>query len=378
MKKVIKTLKKMLSIIGLLILLIVIISILFINLSPQFGGKANKEELKRYSQSEHFKGEEFFNLGGIKNDMSAGDMVKALGGLFKKIPNAVPKNALPVPDLDSTQVVNYNGKTQFIWFGHSTFLLQINKLNILIDPMFGAVPAPHPLLGTKRFSPKLPLSIAQLPYIDAVVLSHDHYDHLDYESIVQLKEKVNHFYTPLGLGVHLKKWGVPADNITELDWWQSTSLANLTLTCTPAQHFSGRGLNDKNKTLWSSWVIESTTEKLFFSGDSGYGPHFKTIGRKFGEFDFAMVECGQYNKMWPEIHMFPEETVQAGLDINAKLIMPIHWGAFKLAQHTWTDPVERVVRKAKELNVPIITPQIGVPTSIHKSKPLVEPWWQNY
>ena len=368
----------MLSVIGILLLLIVIISILFINLSPQFGGKANKEELKRYSQSKQFKGEEFFNLGDVKNDMSARDMVKALGGLFKKIPNAIPDSQLPVTELDSAQVANYNGETQFIWFGHSTFLLQINTLNILIDPMFGAVPAPHPLLGTKRFNTKLPLSIAQLPHIDAVILSHDHYDHLDYQSIVQLKEKVNHFYTPLGLGVHLKKWGVAANNITELDWWQNTSIADLTLTCTPAQHFSGRGLNDKNKTLWSSWVIESTTERLFFSGDSGYGPHFKTIGRKFGEFDFAMIECGQYNKMWSEIHMFPEETVKAGLDINAKLIMPIHWGAFKLAQHTWTDPVERAVRKAKELNVPIITPQIGVPTSIYKNKPTVETWWQNY
>ena len=368
----------MLSVIGILLLLIVIISILFINLSPQFGGKANKEELKRYSQSKQFKGEEFFNLGDVKNDMSARDMVKALGGLFKKIPNAIPDSQLPITELDSAHVANYNGETQFIWFGHSTFLLQINTLNILIDPMFGAVPAPHPLLGTKRFNTKLPLSIAQLPHIDAVILSHDHYDHLDYQSIVQLKEKVNHFYTPLGLGVHLKKWGVAANNITELDWWQNTSIADLTLTCTPAQHFSGRGLNDKNKTLWSSWVIESTTERLFFSGDSGYGPHFKTIGRKFGEFDFAMIECGQYNKMWSEIHMFPEETVKAGLDINAKLIMPIHWGAFKLAQHTWTDPVERAVRKAKELNVPIITPQIGVPTSIYKNKPTVETWWQNY
>lgn len=167
------------------------------------------------------------------------------------------------------------------------------------------------------------------------------------------------FYTPLGVGVHLEAWGIGKERISELDWWQDVKFEGLTFTCTPAQHFSGRKFNNRQSTLWSSWVIQSHSESIFFSGDSGYGPHFKEIGEAFGPFDFAMVECGQYNKMWPDIHMFPEETAQVGIDLDAKRVMPIHWGAFKLALHSWTDPVERVVKKAEELNVNLVTPEIG-------------------
>ncbi|MFC4095978.1 MBL fold metallo-hydrolase [Euzebyella saccharophila] len=367
----------MLATIGILIGLVILLVVLFVNFSPQFGGKATKEQLASYAKSAHFKEGKFFNLGGVKNEMSAGDMAKAIGGMFKKIPNAKPDSPLAVHAIDSTAIANYSGETRFIWFGHSTFLLQIKGKNILLDPMFGDVPAPHPMLGSKRFSNGLPIAIEKLPRIDAVILSHDHYDHLDYESIKKLKHKVDHFYMPLGLGNHLREWDVEAKRITELDWWQEATMGDFTFTSTPAQHFSGRGLTDRDKTLWSSWVIQTTKEKIFFSGDSGYGPHFKTIGEKFGAFDFAMIECGQYNELWSEIHMFPEETAQVGLDINAKAIMPIHWGAFKLAQHSWTDPVERAVKKAKEINVSIITPQIGIPTSIHQELPAPEIWWEN-
>ena len=182
--------------------------------------------------------------------------------------------------------------------------------------MLSAVPAPHPLLGGKRFSKELTISIEKLPQIDAVILSHDHYDHLDYESIKKLHPKVGHFFAPLGLGVHLLEWGVPEGKITELDWWGQTTFEDLTLISTPSQHFSGRGLTDRDKTLWCSWVIQSEDEKIFFSGDSGYGDHFKSIGEKYGPFDFAMMECGQYNSLWSEIHMFPEETAQAGVDVH--------------------------------------------------------------
>ena len=184
------------------------------------------------------------------------------------------------------------------------------------------------------------------------------------------------FYTPLGVGVHLIEWGVDKERIIELDWWEETNYEDLIFRCTPAQHFSGRKLSNRQSTLWSSWVIQSDKENIFFSGDSGYGPHFKEIGEKYGPFDIAMMECGQYNEMWPEIHMFPEETAQAGLDVQAKQIMPIHWGAFKLAMHEWTDPIERVVAKADELKIPVIAPEIGQPIVIEKITYDKNYWWK--
>ncbi len=188
--------------------------------------------------------------------------------------------------------------------------------------MFGNVPTPHPMLGGNSFSRALPIEIEKLSSIDAVLLSHDHYDHLDYGSVTKLKDKVKMFYAPLGVGVHLQEWGVEKERIVELDCWQEVTL-DLVFKCTPAQHFSGRGLI-RNGSLWSSWIINSGKENIFFSGDSGYGPHFKEIGDKYGPFDFAMMECGQYNEMRPDIHMFPEQTAQASLDIKAGRFMPIH------------------------------------------------------
>lgn len=352
---------------------IVIVGILFMNLSPQFGGKVTTAQKSTFAKSDHFQDGKFINLGNVKADMSSGDMLKAIGGMFKTIPNARPEPSIVTEKIDSTSIADYHGATRFIWFGHSTFLIQINNKNILIDPMFGEVPAPHPWLGGKRFSTELPIAIEKLPKIDAVLLSHDHYDHLDYGSIKKIKDKVEHFYTPLGLGNHLKRWGVSNEKITELDWWQEITFHDLIFISAPAQHFSGRGFSDRDATLWCSWVIQSPTENIFFSGDSGYAPHFKEIGEKFGHFDFAMLECGQYNELWKEVHMFPEETAQAGVDINAKKIMPIHWGAFKLAQHSWTDPIERVSKKAKELQIELITPKIGEAFTINDT---TQDWWK--
>ncbi len=364
--------------IGVLITIIVVVGVLFVNLSPQFGGKATSEQQKAYAQSQNYQDGRFNNIGGVKNEMSGGDMLKAIRSMLKTVPNAKPKSPIQVQKIDSLNILQYQSETRFIWFGHSTFLLQINNKSILIDPMFSDVPAPHPLLGSKRFSKELPIEIEKLPKIDAVVLSHDHYDHLDYTSIKNLKHKVDVFYAPLGLGNHLREWGITSEKIVELDWWQDVNLDDLTFISTPAQHFSGRGVTDRDKTLWCSWIIQSDSESIFFSGDSGYGPHFKTIGDRYGPFDFAMMECGQYNPLWSEIHMFPEETAQAGLDVKAKKLMPIHWGAFKLAPHAWLDPIERVVVKAKELNVELVIPEIGQPTLVNGKHTPFEQWWIEY
>ncbi|MDB4127214.1 MBL fold metallo-hydrolase [Flavobacteriaceae bacterium] len=361
-----------------LITLLIIIGVLFINLSPQFGGLASKQQQELFSKSKHYKDGKFLNNGGIKMEMSLKDSFKAMWILFKSNSKAEPNKNIAVQKVDSISIANYNSKTRFIWFGHSTFLLQIKGKNLLIDPMFGDVPAPNPLLGNKRFSNELPIEIEKLPSIDAVLITHDHYDHLDYESIQKLKDKVKLFFTPLGIGIHLLKWGVEKERIIELDWWEEIKFDDLTIRCTPAQHFSGRGISDREKTLWCSWIIQSDDENLFFSGDSGYASHFKEIGEQYGPFDFAFMECGQYNNLWPLVHMLPEETAQAGLDIKAKKMMPIHWGAFKLASHSWTEPVERISKKAKELNVDLVIPKIGeiIEIGLNDSEEIY-PWWRN-
>jgi L-ascorbate metabolism protein UlaG (beta-lactamase superfamily) len=364
--------------IGILSGIVLITTTAFIKISPEFGGKATKEQKELYAKSHNFKEGKFINRDNIQMSMDFKKFVKSMIGYFKPLPNTRPSAEISVQKIDSLNIVQYKDSTRLVWFGHSTFLLQMKGKNILIDPMFGDVPAPHPMLGGKRFSGELPIEIEKLPHIDAVILSHDHYDHLDYGSIRKLKDKVGHFFTPLGVGIHLQEWGVEAGKITELDWWQERNFDDLIFICTPAQHFSGRGVNDRGNTLWASWIIASETENIFFSGDSGYGSHFKEIGDKYGPFDFAMMECGQYNEMWKEIHMMPEETAQAGVDVRANFIMPIHWGAFKLAMHSWTDPVERILEKASDLNIPVLIPRIGEPIYIAEQDITSLKWWDQY
>ena len=262
------------------------------------------------------------------------------------------------------------------WFGHSALLLEVNNRKIFLDPMLGKIPAPHPWLGSKRFNEDLPMKIEDIPQIDAVLISHDHYDHLDYWSITKLKDKVKMFYVPLGVAAHLKSWGVDESRIVELDWWEEAKFEELTFVSTPSRHFSGRGLFNKDSTLWCSWVIKSENTKIFFSGDGGYSKTFKEIGEKFGPFDLTLLECGQYNEGWSEIHMMPEETVQTHIDLRGELLMPIHWGAFKLSIHPWQEPVERLLKKANSLNVKVTTPKIGEPVILGKSVPSSN-WWKN-
>lgn len=366
----------MFVVIGILFGIVLLVAVLFINFSPQFGGTVSKEQKIRYAKSKNYQNEKFVNKGDVKLEMSSRNILKIMREMFKPIPNSTPKTNIEVQKINPLNIVGYKNSTRLVWFGHSTFLLQMNNKNILIDPMFGDVPAPHPLLGRKRFSKKLPIELEKFPKIDAVLLSHDHYDHLDYGSILKLKSKVKKFYTPLGVGIHLEKWGIKKEHIKELDWWDETTFDDLIFRCTPAQHFSGRGVTDRGNTLWSSWIIQSKTENIFFSGDSGYASHFKDIGEKYGPLDFAMIECGQYNELWPTIHMFPEEAAQVALDVKAKKFMAIHWGAFKLAPHSWTEPIERVSNKAKELNVTLVSPKIGEPINLNSFENTNNNWWE--
>ncbi|RMA64556.1 MBL fold metallo-hydrolase [Ulvibacter antarcticus] len=362
------------GIIASLIGMIVLIAIIFINTSSEFGAKSEGDRLKRIEKSEHYKDGKFHNLSETNVD---GDInyIKTLGEYFTK-GNKVPDWSIPVKKITPETISKTaDSVTKITWFGHSALLLEMDGMKIFLDPMLGEVPAPHPLLGSKRFNDTLPLAIEDIPILDAVIISHDHYDHLDFGSIKKLKEKVKHFYVPLGIGAHLISWGVSEENITEMDWWESTNLAGIELTAAPSRHFSGRGIGDRSRTQWSSWIIKGKTNSIYFSGDSGYDTHFKEIGEKFGPFDLAIMECGQYDKQWPLIHMMPEETVQATIDVKGKLLLPIHWGAFKLGLHSWTDPAERVTKTASEMNVSITTPIIGEAIVLGNETPQSH-WWE--
>lgn len=343
------------------------------SISKEFGGKPSKAEKEFYAEHSNYKDGKFYNLIPTNMDMSLKSMYSTIKDFIKGVPNGKPKEA---PKVLKPEMQDFYQSHQIMWFGHSAFLMNLGKHTILLDPMLGNVPAPHPWLGGNRFQKELPVEIEQLEEIDVVLISHDHYDHLDYKSILKLKDKCKQFLVPLGVGPHLRRWGIDTSRIKEFYWWDEYSIDGLELAFTPSRHFSGRGLNDNSSTLWGSWVIKSDSINLYFSGDSGYGPHFKSIGDKYGPFDFAMMECGQYNEKWAAIHMMPEETAKASKDIRTKVAMPIHWGSFQLALHSWTDPVERVTKSFKELNQEFIIPQIGEVLDLNNPKVQNSFWWK--
>ena len=370
-KKVLKILKVMLFISLTLIGLLTITVIVFVNTAPQIGQKPEGADLARIKESPNYQNNEFVNLITTKMG-SFGDIVSTLPD-FIYTKNGSPSDPLPVHFGEHNQ--NTVDSLCFVtWYGHSAFLFEIGSIRILLDPMLGEASSPVSF-GSRRFPYSRPIPLEEIRDIDAVILSHDHYDHLDYNSIIMLKDHVGHFYTALGVGSHLKKWGVSSDKITELDWWESTELAGVKLTACPSRHFSGRGFNDRNATQWASWVIKADRYNLYFSGDSGYGPHFKEIGDRYGPFDFAMLECGQYNEAWEAIHMMPEQSVQAGIDLVAQLLMPIHWGAFKLSVHEWTDPIVRFVAESEKREVEIVCPGIGERFALGQHYPRNR-WWR--
>lgn len=341
----------------ILLLFVVLTGALFINLHPVFGGNPNKESKNLFSQHEHYKKGKFSNQQPTNMNMSISSVFSLMKDGFVGKSGRSPINTLPVEHFKWNN--KSTEKDSVTWFGHSTFFISIDDNKILVDPMFALTASPVSFAGSKRYSKDLLYIIEELPSIDAVIITHDHYDHLDYPSILKLKNKVGHFFVPLGVGAHLLRWGIEKDRISELNWWEELKWEGLTLACVPSQHFSGRGLFNRNSTLWSGWVIKGKNTKFYTSGDGGYGPHFKEIGEKYGPFDLTLIEGGQYDKRWSAIHMQPEKSIQAHLDVKGRKMMLIHWGAFTLAYHPWTEPVERAVRAAKEKRVDIITPRIG-------------------
>lgn len=323
-----------------------------------FGKLPSGKGLDRIKSSVNYREGSFQNLqptAMLAKDASYPKMMAEF--FFGNVVDGVPDSPLPVVKSDLKALPLHD--PVIVWFGHSSYLIIINGKRILIDPVFSAYASPWQFIGTKNFAYSHPYSIDDFPELDLVILTHDHYDHLDYYAILKLRSKTKQFCTALGVGAHLVHWGIEESKIKEFDWWESkTVLSGLELTATPARHFSGRGFK-RNQSLWTSFVLNVEGYKIVIGGDSGYDASFKTIGDKLGPFDLAILECGQYNQQWPFIHMMPEDTVQAAVDLRANVMLPVHWGKFKLSLHSWTDPINRAVAHANLLSQQITTPMIG-------------------
>jgi L-ascorbate metabolism protein UlaG (beta-lactamase superfamily) len=263
------------------------------------------------------------------------------------------------------------------WLGHSTVLIEIDGVRVLTDPVWGPRASPSTLAGPKRFQP-VPVPLKSMPPVDVVIVSHDHYDHLDYPTIRELAKRNVPFVTSLGVGAHLEAWGVSPALITELDWWEAHTLprAGLTITAAPSQHFSGRGLKDRNATLWSSIVLHSQNHSVFFSGDTGLTEEYRLIRERLGPFDLVMLEIGAYHPAWGDIHLGPSNALQALTLLGGGVFLPVHWGTFSLAMHAWDQPAEELLRLSEKSGVQLVMPKLGEALEpAHTDR--VEPWWRN-
>lgn len=288
----------------------------------------------------------------------------------------MPKQPLPQhqPNWHKFLSSHQDNQAKIIWFGHSSFMLHISGYTLLIDPVFASSVSPIGLMMYRFQEPVIP--ITEFPKVDYILISHNHYDHLDKKVIQHFAQTDSQFIVPLGVEVILNRWGIQPSRIHCLDWWQNIQLQDLTITSTPARHNTARGFNDQDKTLWQGYVFENQYEKIYYSGDTSYGDgrHFKEIGQHWQGFDLALVENGQYNLLWPDNHLFPEQTIQAVQDVQAKCFMPVHWGAYALSTHTWQEPVQRSIALAHQHNIKTLTPMLGEIVTIHSQ---THTWWKD-
>lgn len=340
------------------------------NLLPRTTGKLpSSDQIESFKNLEQFNGAKFINRDDAKP--MPPDMGKVMTGYFKKSKKNIPDFELPSIKTDLKSFDFF--KTRITWFGHSSYIIQSNGKNILIDPVFSGHASPFSFM-VKAFKGTNIYSADDMPEIDILVLTHDHYDHMDYKTLLSLKSKVKQIICPVGVGAHLKYWGYTSGLINELYWYQSIQpLDGIQFTSTPAQHMSGRAFRPQ-LSLWSSYVLELFGEKIFIGGDSGYADHFKEIGEHFGPFDLVILENGQYNDLWPVVHTRPYETAQAAVDLKAKAILPVHWAKFALAFHAWDEPIEQLIHFNQD-RIPIHTPVLGGNIHIDHVTPISN-WWK--
>ncbi|UKJ07826.1 MBL fold metallo-hydrolase [Solitalea lacus] len=337
-----------------------------------FGKKPSGNRLLKINNSPNYKEGAFKNLSNTAVMTEKGSMVKTMIEFLNKPKNTTPEKKLPSIRTDLKNIKSEN--PVIVWFGHSSYFIKVEGKAILVDPVFSGSAAPFSL-GVKSFDGSDVYKVDDFPEIDMLILTHDHYDHLDFETVLKLKPKVKQIVTSLGVGSHLNYWGFKEEAIHELDWWETAEvIKNLIITAAPARHFSGRGIK-RAQTLWSSFVLQVGKWKIYIGADSGYDTHFTEIGEKYGPFDLAILESGQYNLKWAAIHMMPEQTVQATIDLKAKVLLPVHWGKFTLALHAWDEPIERVLKEAEKLNVKVATPLIGEPIVLEECLP-DKKWWR--
>ena len=333
------------------------------------GARATGARLARIQRSPEWQGSHFENPQPIVNDGWL-----AVKSFTRSNPDTSPPSPLGLPRVDPRRFASPPPSgLRVTWLGHSTILVEIDGHRFLTDPVWSERAGPVDFGGPKRFFPPL-LPLDALPPLDAVLLSHDHYDHLDYATIVALRDRDLLFVAPLGVGAHLERWGVPAAKIVELDWWESHPFGDLTLTSVPARHASGRFLLDDGAKLWTGYALGGARHRVYYSGDTGLFPGMRAIGEKLGPFDLTMIEVGQYDQAWPDWHLGPEQAVEAHRRVRGAMMLPVHWGLFALALHGWTEPVERAVAAARDVSAVLITPRPGQSVEPTEEKPQ-ERWW---
>ena len=300
---------------------------------------------------------------------------RIIGKRLQGVNHTVPDVPLPVENRKGGEFATAPQRgLRVTWFGHSSMLIEIDGFRVLTDPVWSERISPVSFIGPKRFfAPPMPLE--EMPVLDAVIISHDHFDHLDQATIEALKDRVALFAVPLGVGAHLEDWGVEPERIVERDWWDEIQIDELTLTATPARHFSGRSLPlFLNETLWCGWSIAGPKHRVYYSGDTAMFPGFAEIGRRLGPFDLTLIESGAYNEMWPDVHIGPEQAVRAHQLVRGQLMMPVHWATFDLAMHSWIEPAERLIAASRVADVKIVIPRPGESVE-PASPPAISRWW---
>lgn len=352
-----------------------ILIIYFFMQQTMFGSTPSGARLEKIRQSPNYRNGSFQNQSPTPNFTEGATFVTILNDfLFKKVEHKKPSQ--PLPSVKTNLFSLSPMEDVLVWMGHSSYFMQVDGKKMLVDPVLSGNASPFSS-GTKAFDGADIYTTDDIPALDLLFITHDHWDHLDYKVIRKIQPKVKRVITGLGTGEHLEKWGFDKNNISEKDWNETVQLEDgFSVTATPARHFSGRTFK-RNKALWVSFVLQTPNKKMYIGGDSGYDKHFKEIGHAYGPFDLAILECGQYNRNWKHIHMMPEETVQAAIDLNAKKLLPVHWSKFALSLHAWKEPIERVSKAAKERNMLLLTPMIGEKVNINATENTFINWWEN-